>query len=56
MRKYGNEWDRVDGCPLTNASWLCATIDADQIWVDEVGGYKFLREGKFYSQWFECKI
>lgn len=56
MKKYGNTWERADSKPTTDNSWLCATIGADQIWVDEVEGYMFLREGQFTPIWYRCMI
>ena len=56
MFKYGNKWEKVDGCPLTDDSWLCVSIGHDQVWVDEVEGYVFLREGKFSPLWYKHMI
>ena len=53
MKKYGNEWTRVESDPTTENSWLTATIGDDQLWIDEVEGYMFLREGKFNPIWYK---
>lgn len=50
---YGDTWSPVKSCPKTTNSWLCATIDGDQIWVDEIEGKKFLFKE---DQWYECAI
>lgn len=56
MKKYGDNWTRVEGCPKTDNSWLCVSVGFDQIWVDEFEGKVFLREGKFSPIWYEKDI
>ena len=56
MKKYGNKWTRVESDPTTDNSWLAATIENDQLWIDEVEGYMFLREGKFNPIWYKSII
>lgn len=56
MKKYGNTWEQTNDDPLTYNSWMVAVIKADQIWVDEVAGYIFLREGKYNPIWYRCRI